>query len=597
MKTVDIRQKYIDFFKVSPRSHQEIDPAPLVLEDDPTTLFTSSGMQPLVPYLLGQQHPNGKRLVNSQPSIRTQDIDEVGDNRHTTFFEMLGNWSLGDYFKKEQLPWIYEFLTKELGLDSEKLWFSVFEGDKDFGVPEDKESVEIWKKIGVSQKRIIPYGVKKNWWSRTGTPTQMPIGDIGGPTSEIFYDFGKSRKIHETSKYAKEKCHPNCDCGRFLEIGNNVFMEYKKINEKEVEPLPNKNIDFGGGLERIAAAVNDDPDIFNTQYLSPIVDKLQSISSSSYVDDLGSFRLVADHLRASVFLIANGVVPSNKQQGYILRRLLRKAVMRIKYLGIDQLNVYEDAVGAVFDIYKNVYFKNSQSSEIVEIIKNESDKLNEALEKGKKMVDKVSAFDLYQSFGLPPEVIEELYIVRGLKLQRKKLEIEIRKHKEKSRTTSKGMFKGGLADHSDEVVRLHTAAHLLHASLRELLDESVLQKGQNITKERLRFDVSHNQKLSDMQLKEVENSINQKINEGLPVKQKMMSRKDAEKSGAIGLFTDKYSDEVSIHFIGDSLEGAYSKEFCGGPHVKNTNEIGRVRIKKQEKVGANMLRLYVVSDN
>lgn len=571
-----------------------IKPAPLVLEDDPTTLFTSSGMQPLVPYLLGQKHPEGKRLVDSQPSIRTQDIDEVGDNRHTTFFEMLGNWSLGDYFKEEQLPWIYEFLTKELGLPPKNLWFSVFEGDKEFGVPEDKESVDIWKKIGVPEKRIVPYGVRKNWWSRTGTPSQMPTGEIGGPTSEIFYDFGKWRKIHETSEFAKQKCHPNCDCGRFLEIGNNVFMEYKKVNEKDVEPLPNKNIDFGGGLERIAAAVKDDPDIFKTQFLGPIVDKLQSISSSSYLNNLGSFRLVADHLRASVFLIDSGVTPSNKQQGYILRKLLRKAVMQIKFLGIDQLYVYEDAVNAVFEIYKDEYLINSDAQKIASIIQTESDKLSQTLERGKKMVGKASAFDLYQSFGLPPEVIEQLYVERGLKFQKKKLEQEIQKHKEKSRTTSKGMFKGGLADNSDEVVRLHTTAHLLHAALHEVLDDSVKQKGQNITKDRLRFDVSYNRKLTEKELKKVEKIINTKIKESLPVNQKMMSRKKAEKTGAIGLFTDKYSDEVSVYFVGDSLDTAYSKEFCGGPHVSNTADIGRVRIKKQQKIGANLLRIYAV---
>ncbi len=557
----EVRQKYLQFFK--DRGHVEIPSAPLVPENDPTTLFTGSGMQPMLPYLLGQPHPLGTRLVDSQKCLRAQDIEEIGDNRHTTFFEMLGNWSLGDYFKKEQQAWIWEFFTKELNLDPQKLYVSVFEGKDQ--IPKDEEAANIWKKLGVPDNHIFYYGVKKNWWNR-GEPFNMPVGEPGGPDSEIFYDFG-----------SPHDCHPNCDCGRFLEIGNNVFMTYQKT-KNGFEPLAKKNIDFGGGLERITAAVNNDPDIFKTDSFSSIIDILGgNITPQS--------RIIADHLKASVFLIADGVLPNNKAQGYFLRRLLRRAMVKM------QNHLPLEIVDAVIKTYDQTpYFKGANIDSIKQTIVEENDKFDKTLHDGLKKLGEVSPFDLYQSYGFPLEIIEELYQEKGLKLDKEKFEAEKKKHQEESRTASKGMFKGGLQDQSEIVIKYHTATHLLHAALRKVLGTHVSQKGSNITAERLRFDFSHPDKLIDEQLKQVEDLVNQKISADIAVTRQEMPKAQALAEGAMAFFPEKYPEITSVYSIGD-----FSKELCGGPHVQSTGEIGRIKIIRQEAVSAGVRRIYATA--
>lgn len=568
MTSNEVREKYLRFFLGSPRNHREISPAPLVLEGDPTTLFTSAGMQPLIPYFKGEKHPKGKRLVDFQPSIRLQDIEEVGDNRHTTFFEMLGNWSLGDYFKKEQIPWIFEFFTKVLNLPKEKLWVSVFEGDKD--VTKDTETFEIWKSLGIPEERIVFYGTDKNWWSRSGAPEKMPVGEIGGPDSEIFFDF----ETKHDPKFGKE-CHPNCDCGRFLEIGNSVFMEYEKQEGRSLKKLPQKSLDFGGGLERITMAVNNFQDIFQTDIYEPVIKKIEKAVGKKYENDKRAFRIIADHIRASEALVKEGIFPSNKLQGYILRRLIRRATLQVR-------NLKEDFSDKDFSII-------SDSPIILE----EVGKFKDGLTRGLKELEKIQnvsgrdAFDLYQSYGFPLEITLEILSKKGQTLNREEFEKEFEKHKELSRTASAGMFKGGLADNSEDVIKLHTTTHLLHASLRKILGDSVSQKGSNITSERLRFDFSYPQKLTDDEIAQVEDLINLQIEKKLQVSFKIMSLDEAVKSGALHFFAEKYGKEVKVYTIVD-----FSKEVCGGPHVKNTSEIGHVKIIKQEKVGAGIVRIY-----
>jgi len=565
MTSNEIREKYLKFFISSPRAHREIVPAPLVLEGDPTTLFTSAGMQPLIPYLKGKGHPKGKRLVDSQPSIRLQDIEEVGDNRHITYFEMLGNWSLGDYFKKEQIPWIFEFFTKELNLPKEKLWVSVFEGYKN--VPKDEESFVIWKKLGIPESRIFFYGVKNNWWNR-GEPFDMPVGEIGGPDSEIFFDFGLSHN----PEYGR-KCHPNCNCGRFLEIGNSVFMQYVKNADGSLSELPQKNVDFGGGLERITAAVNRDPDIFKIDIYQPQIKALEIIAGKKYGEgkaETKGFRVIADHLRAASVIAKEGVVPGNKLQGYILRRLIRRAGVKMHKLQISASDL-----------------------KISGTIGDEINKFEKILASGTRLARNmnIKPFDLYQSYGIPLEITQEIFALQGRKItdkDRKEFEKEFNKHRESSRTASAGMFKGGLADTSEEVTKLHTTTHLLHASLRKVLDEGVSQKGSNITAERLRFDFSYPRKLTDEELTQVEDLINLQIAKDLPVSFKTMGLEAAIKLGALHFFAEKYGKQVKVYSIGD-----FSKEVCGGPHVTRTGKIGRVRIIKQEKTGADLIRIYV----
>ncbi|MBN1168363.1 alanine--tRNA ligase [Candidatus Woesebacteria bacterium] len=604
MKTSEVRERYIKFFEASPRDHKQIKPAPLVLPEDPTTLFTSAGMQPLVPYLLGEEHPKGKRLVNSQPSIRMQDIEEVGDNRHTTFFEMLGNWSLGDYFKDEQLAWFYEFLTSEIGLTKDRLWISVFEGGGQ--VPKDIESAEIWKKIGIKESRIGYYSAKKNWWSRNGTPSKMPIGDIGGPDSEVFYDFGEELKLHENSPYAKQKCHMNCDCGRFLEIGNSVFMQYKKVAEGKLEELPNMNVDFGGGLERITAASIDSPDVFEIDVMKDIIDGLEKITGKSYQEkkNIVPFRIISDHLRAATFLANDGVLPSNKQHGYILRRLIRRSAVKLRDMeGSIHENAFDKAIDKVFDSYEDHYLDLKNRQNVKKVLSDELKRFTNTLEKGLREIKKIDtidarkAFDLYQSYGFPLEITAEIFSERGQAIDINRFQKEFEKHKEASRSTSAGVFKGGLADESEETIRFHTATHLLQAALRKVLGENVIQKGQNISGQRSRFDFNYPKKLTENELNKVESLINEIVEKNLPVKKKLMKRTEAERTGAIHAFGEKYGEEVSVYYVGKTLESAFSREFCGGPHVSRTSQVGRVKIKKQDKIGANTVRIYLVFDN
>ncbi len=577
MTSGDIRKKYIEFFKA--RGHKEIAPAKLVPENDPTTLFTSSGMQPLVPYLLGQEHPEGKRLVDSQPSFRAEDIEEVGDNRHTTFFEMLGNWSLGDYFKAEQLPWFWEFLTEIVKLPKEKIYVTVFEGDGN--VPEDKESYDIWKSLGITEDHIYKYGVKKNWWSRSGTPEKMPVGEIGGPDSEVFYEF---TQVKHDNKFG-EKCHPNCDCGRFMEIGNSVFIQYIKKADGSLEELTQKNVDFGGGLERITAASNNDPDIFKIDIYQSNIKLLEELTGEKYSDSSSAMRVIIDHTRAAVALIDDGVRPSNKLHGYILRRLLRRSAIKMRQLGGDLGKLSE-----LTDVNK-------------EIIKEEMDRFSTTLGKGLKEIEKIEeingkiAFDLYQTFGFPYEVTEELFRQKGQRIDREQFRTEFEKHKELSRTASAGMFKGGLADHSEVTIKYHTATHLLHQALRDVLGESVFQTGSNITSERLRFDFSYDKKMTPEEVKRVEEIINDKIKQDLQVDHLIVPIEKAREMKAIGLFNDKYATEVSLYGVKEAQGGYYSLEFCGGPHVGHTGVIGRIKIVKEESISAGMRRIRIELDS
>jgi alanyl-tRNA synthetase len=622
MKAGEIRKKYLDFFKE--KGHSIIPSASLVPENDPTTLFTGSGMQPLIPYLLGQAHPMGKRLVNSQKSFRAQDIEEVGDNRHTTFFEMLGNWSLGDYFKQEQLPWFFEFLCdtdKGLGLDPLRLYVTVFSGDPKTGILKDEESIEIWKKLfaqkGVEAKdvvldteeqgyekgmqggRIFAYGVKKNWWSRSGVPSNMPQGEPGGPDSEVFYDF----ELPHDKKFGKE-CHPNCDCGRFLEIGNSVFMEYKKT-EAGFEKLSQRNVDFGGGLERLLMAHANSPDIIAVNH-RPIVEHLEQVSGKRYgaqEAETRAFRIVADHMKAAVFLIADGVHPSNTDQGYFVRRLIRRSVRYADMLGIEK-NTFVNVVRPIAEMYKDAYAEVAgRTEEIESVIAQEENRFRITLKNGLKELEKMASdltgeklFDLYQTYGFPIEL--SLEIIGASEDVRMRFiddfQAHMKQHQELSRTASAGKFKGGLADTQEATIRLHTAHHLLLAALQHILGDHVKQKGSNITAERLRIDFSHPAKLTQDELQKVENLVNEKIQESLDMVRVEMKKEEALKIGAQMEFGVKYGDVVSVYFAKDQKDNIFSKEFCGGPHVNNTKELGRFRIMKEEAVAAGIRRIRAV---
>lgn len=603
MSTDEIRQKYLDFFKK--HNHVEISASPLVIDSDPTTLFTSSGMQQLVPFLKGEKHPEGERLVNSQPSLRLQDIEEIGDARHTTFFEMLGNWSLGDYFKKEQLAWIWEFFTKELGLDPRRLHVSVFEGNDE--VPKDVESFEIWKGIGVNENHIHFYGADKNWWSRAGAPDKMPSGEIGGPDSEIFFELDEVDHDPNFGKF----CHPNCECGKFLEIGNSVFMQYQKNEEGKLITLPQKNVDFGGGLERISAAVMDSPDVFRIDLFSGIIKKIEDeigINYGSEEQKDRSFRIIADHLRASCNLLAEGVVPGNKLHGYVLRRLIRRAMFHFHLLGSG---ISGGAVAHVAEDLRKHYLNINKNWELVEenlsleatrfeaALKRGLARLTLAVAKGEE-INGQFAFDLYQNEGFPLELTIEILKQNGTNFtleEKNAFESEFEKHKDLSRSGSSGMFKGGLAEASEVTIKLHTATHLLHAALRQILGEHVSQKGSHITSERLRFDFSHPQKLSDEEVKKVEDLINLKIKQDLPVSFIEVTLSEAIKVGALHFFAEKYGEKVKVYTVGDPNGIWFSKEVCGGPHVIHTSAISSVRIIKQEKIGSGVVRIYMVVEN
>lgn len=596
MKSSEVRKKYISFYERN--GHASIPSARLVPENDPTTLFTSSGMQPLIPYLLGQRHPSGKRLVDSQKSFRSQDIEEVGDNRHTTFFEMLGNWSLGDYFKHEQLPWIFTFLTNEIGLDPKRLYVTAFAGNE--SVQQDTESIEIWKTlfadVGITAnlgERIFTYPAKKNWWSRSGEPDRMPAGEPGGPDSEVFYDFGIAH-----DKAFGEVCHPNCDCGRFMEIANSVFMQYQKQADGTLKELSQKNVDFGGGLERMVAATNDNPDVFMTDLFRSIIQTIEVISIKKYGQDTEStkaMRIVADHVKAAVMMMTDGVLPSNKTQGYVLRRLIRRALLYSRPLGLSgKWDFVTQLVMPVAEIYAQAYPDVlAKSSETAMLLKEEALRFGKTLEKGLKELQKIdhldgaSAFTLYETYGFPWEMTEELTRAKGLDIDHEEFEKAFRNHQKLSRSAAAGMFKGGLADHSEQTTKLHTATHLLHEALHRILGSHIQQKGSNITSERLRFDFSHPTKLSDEQLKQITRVVNEKIQENLSVSHRVMDKETALTSGARAFFGERYGEQVSVYTIGD-----YSKEICGGPHVLQTGTLGTFTIVKEESAGAGIRRIY-----
>lgn len=612
----EIRKNYLEYF--SSREHAVIPSAPIIPENDPTTLFTSSGMQPLIPYLLGSPHPKGVRLVNSQKCFRAEDIEEIGDNRHTTCFEMLGNWSLGDYFKKEQLGWFFNFLTEVAKLPPEKLYVTVFAGEEKYGISRDEESVEIWKglfksvgviakdvligseenggKVGMQEGRIFYYNSKKNWWSRSGVPESMPAGEPGGPDSEVFYDFGTPH-----DKKFGENCHPNCDCGRFMEIGNSVFMEYLKMDDGSFSPLPQKNVDFGGGLERITAASMDSADIFSTDLFSLIIEFIEKLSGKKYeggtVKTDSGFRIVADHIKGAVFMMSGGILPSNTEQGYVLRRLIRRAVRYADELGIKP-NELQKIVDSVALTYKEAYPEILENIDhIRDSVKSEEAKFRKTLEVGMRQFEKIKnsvisgheAFLLFTTHGFPIELTLELAKEKELTVDFAGFKEEMEKHKALSRSQSDQKFKGGLADHGEMAVKYHTATHLLQKALRDVLGEHVFQKGSNITGERLRFDFSHNQKMTDEEKQKVENLVNQKIEEGLPVSYEDVPLEEAEKRGAIRLFEEKYGDIVRVYKIGD-----FSLEFCGGPHVSNTKELGVFKISKEEAVSSGVRRIKAI---
>src|SRR3989344_1768835 len=632
----EIRTKYLEFFRA--RGHTIIPSAPIVPQNDPTTLFTGSGMQPLVPYLLGEPHPKGNRLVNSQKSFRAEDIEEVGDNRHTTFFEMLGNWSLGDYFKKEQLPFFFEFLTSEIGLDPKNLYVTAFIGDAKNGVPQDTESAEIWSKLfaergieakvvaigseadgyrlGMQGGRIFYYDAKKNWWSRAGVPENMPAGEPGGPDSEVFYDFGTP---HDP-KFGPE-CHPNCDCGRFLEIGNSVFMQYLKQPDGSFALLPKQNVDFGGGLERIAAAAQGNPDVFAIDVFTDIIGLLIHFSGKEYTDSRyqRSFRIVADHVRAAVFMLVDGVRPSNTERGYVLRRLLRRAAQHAQKLGVEHGEgknsmLVKCAVNFI-EKYKQAYTELG-SEDVYQMISDEiwkeEKQFAHTLEAGMREFEKDAkaghissddAFVLFTTYGFPFEMTLEIAHERGIDVDEDGFAAAMKKHRELYRAGSEQKFKGGLADTSEKTTRLHTAHHLLLKALQIVLGEHVKQRGSNITQERLRIDFSHGEKMTKEQLAEVERIVNEKIKDALPVTHSTIPKEKAEKIGAQHEFGAKYPDMVSVYSVGQNgasaeepqFDKAFSIEFCGGPHVTNTSELNGVfKIQKEEAVAAGIRRIKAI---
>ena len=625
LSTNDIRSAYLQFFEK--KGHAVIKSASLLPENDPTTLFTGSGMQPMLPYLLGEKHPLGVRIADSQKSFRSQDIEEVGDNRHTTFFEMLGNWALGDYFKEEQIPWMFEFLTEKLGLDPKRIFVTVFRGNSI--IPRDDVSVQVWEEVfkkagieassvdlaedaGLQGGRIFYYDETKNWWSRTGAPATMPIGEPGGPDSEMFFDFGEERKIHERSAWKDRPCHVNCDCGRFLEIGNNVFMEYIHT-AKGFEKLKQRNVDFGGGLERMAAALIDDPDVFKIDLFTPMRELLQELSGKTYgksEQDLRAFRVILDHLRGATFLIADGAPPSNRDQGYFTRRMIRRSIRFAGILGITEkfcAQVSEAVIKSYGDAYPELQKKKQ---EISAILTEEEEQFQKTLVRGErelgdylkkeKTLDGAKAFYFFETYGFPLELTEELAKENGIPITNPEGFTSAREmHQEKSREGATGKFAGGLADHSAETTKLHTATHLLNAALRRVLGTHIQQKGSNITQERLRFDFNHPEKMTGEQIKEAERLVNEAIKADFPVMYHLTTVEGAKKEGAIGVFDDRYASmalstggsEVKVYQVGD---GSFSKEICGGPHVARTGMIGSFKIQKEESSSSGVRRIKAV---
>lgn len=588
--------KYIAFFEA--RGHKRIANSPLVPENDPSTLFTSAGMQPLVPYLLGEPHPAGKRLVNAQNSFRAQDIDEVGDNRHTTFFRMLGNWSLGDYFKKEQIPWLWEFLTQELKLPKNKLYVTVYKGDEN--VEFDEEAQDLWKKI-FEKEGIEPkiFADPSNWWSRSGMSDKMPPGEPGGPDSEVYFRFDDVEHNKECKDNPVE-----CACGKFVEIANSVFMQYQKQEDGSLKEMANKNVDFGGGLERLLAAVENKPDFFETNLFSPIIKAIEEITGKNYKNESLSFRIITDHFVAAIFISAAGIKPSNKEQGYILRRLIRRGYDHFSKLNGDNL---EKVIETIVDQYRLTDPELvTKYEEIKNVILQEVGGYKRTLGEARKMISKKykigdelkgvseisadDAFIVYTSYGLSPTQIKSL----GYTFDDQKFAEKMEEHANISRTGATKKFAGGLADAKEQTVRGHTATHLMHQAIRDMLGTEVHQAGSNITAERVRFDFNYDENLTDEQIAQLEKVVNEKIEENLPVYFEFMPLEQAKKIGAIGLFDDKYAESVKIYLIGSrDPDLAYSKEFCGGPHVNFTSEVKSFKIIKQENIGAGLRRLYV----
>jgi alanyl-tRNA synthetase len=651
MNAQQIRKAYLDFQKAN--GHAVIPRALLVPQNDPTTLFTGSGMQPLIPYLLGEEHPEGTRLTDSQTCLRAQDIDEVGDNRHTTFFEMLGNWSLGDYFKQEQISGFFTFLTETVGLDPSKIYVTCFSGDKTYDIPKDEESAGVWKQMfagkGIDAKeaeigteangyvrgmqpgeRIFFYDDSKNWWWRGDVIKNMPAGEPGGPDTEVFYEYDF---VEHNTEYG-EYCHPNCDCGRFVEIGNSVFMEYVKTADG-FEKLPKQNVDFGGGLERIAMAAIDSPDVYKISLLWPIVEKLEAISGKKYDNYTQSMRVIADHLRGAAFLAVDGVVPSNKEQGYVMRRLLRRAIRFAFELGVEQ-NFLEQVVPTIADMYKDDFAEvTALRNHIIEILVKEEKAFRQTLARAVREFPKVvrenppihtnaetefdratredipdemivtgsAIFKMYDTFGFPVELSIEEAMTRGYVLDknwRQQFEDRMTMQRSRSQTAAKGVFKGGLGGQTLQHKKYHTATHLMYQALRQVLGDHVVQHGSNITEERLRFDFSHPEKVTPEQLKQVEDIVNEQIAKDLKVSYAEYPTKVArEEMGALGAFGDRYGDTVKVYkMIADGADKPFSFEICGGPHVDHTGQLAEdgkhFKILKEESSSAGIRRIKAV---
>ena len=625
MNAQEIRKAYLEFCQKN--GHEVIERASLILKDDPTTLFTGSGMQPLLPYLLGEKHPKGVRLTDSQTCLRAQDIDDVGDNRHTTFFEMLGNWSLGDYFKEQQIRQFFEFLTDVVGLDPSKIYVSCFIGNEKYNIPRDDESAEIWRKVfaekgidakiveldtaengdklGLQGGRIFFYNDKENWWSRGGGLDSTPIGDPCGPDSEVFYDFGEEN--HDVSF---GEAHPASDSGRFMEIGNQVFMQYRRMEDGSFEPLEKKNVDFGGGLERIAAAKINNPDVFQISLMKPIIEKLEEISGKKYDENKISMRVIADHLRSATFLAVDGCIPSNKEQGYVMRKFIRRAMAKAFDLGIED-NFVEQIVPVIVGIYAPDYKEvASKSDEIIAVMVKEEKAFRRTLRKGLRELEKfsqdgltgVELFQLYDTFGFPLELSTEEAIRRKISLSknwREEFNAKMKEQRERSQTASKGKFKGGLEGQTLEHRKLHTATHLMNAALHNMFEGQIAQKGSNINAERLRFDFTFDRKLTDEEKQQIEDTVNEQISKGLGVSWAEYPTDYAlNELKAIGVFGDKYGETVKVYTMKAENEEPFSVEICGGPHVDNTRELAeggkKFKIVKEQSSSAGVRRIKAI---
>ena len=625
MNAREIRKAYLEFCQKN--GHEIIERASLILKDDPTTLFTGSGMQPLLPYLLGEKHPKGARLTDSQTCLRAQDIDDVGDNRHTTFFEMLGNWSLGDYFKEQQIRQFFEFLTDVVGLDPSKIYVSCFIGNKKYNIPRDDESAKIWQKVfaekgidakiveldtaengdklGLQGGRIFFYNDKENWWSRGGGLDTTPIGDPCGPDSEVFYDFGEEN--HDASF---GEAHPASDSGRFMEIGNQVFMQYRRLEDGSFEPLEHKNVDFGGGLERIAAAKIDNPDVFQISLMKPIIDKIEEISGKKYSENTASMRVIADHLRSAAFLAVDGCTPSNKEQGYVMRKFIRRAMAKAFDLGIED-NFVEQIIPVIVNIYAPDYQEVAEKDdEIVAVMVKEEKAFRRTLQKGLRELEKfskdgltgVELFQLYDTFGFPLELSTEEAIRRNIPLSknwREEFSAKMKEQRERSQTASKGKFKGGLEGQTLEHRKLHTATHLMNAALHNMFEGQIAQKGSNINTDRLRFDFTFDRKLTDEEKKQIEDTVNGQISKGLDVSWAEYPTDYAlNELKAIGVFGDKYGETVKVYTMKAEGEKPFSVEICGGPHVDNTKELAeggkKFKIVKEQSSSAGVRRIKAI---